>query len=180
MTASILSYNQAVGGSGGVGANGGNGWGGGLFEGGNPNGDVTATVVDSTLAYNQALGGSGGFGANGGNGLGGGLYTVATAQATLVGSLIVNNQAVGGAAGFSGADGRGIGGGVYIVTGSMVSADSDTLITGNHASTSDDDVSGDLGSGPSAHQPNLRREAVTGLFANPGVLEAIVGDPAGW
>jgi hypothetical protein len=48
------------------------------------------------------------------------------------------------AAGSGGSDGQGVGGGVYIVPGGTVCA-RHTRITGNHASTSDDDVFGDLG-----------------------------------
>jgi len=64
----------------------------------------------------------------------------------------------------------------YVAAGGMASADSTTLITGNHASTSDDDVYGDLGSDPRARGGSLRAEAVTRLFALPGIIEAIVGD----
>jgi hypothetical protein len=140
VTDSILANNQAVGGAGSPSRDAGDGRGGGLasLEGG------TLTVVNCTLLGNQALGGSGGPGANGGNGLGGGLFNGATAQTTLMGSLIVNNQAVGGAgaAGQNGGDGQGVGGGAYIAAGGVVCADDATLITGNHASTSDGDVFG--------------------------------------
>jgi hypothetical protein len=57
----------------------------------------------------------------------------------------------------------------------MASADADTLITGNHASTSDDDVYGDLGGGD-ARERSLRAEAETRLFAIPGILEEVFGD----
>jgi hypothetical protein len=39
-------------------------------------------------------------------------------------------------------DGNGQGGGVYIATGADACIDLATIITGNHASTSDDDVFG--------------------------------------
>jgi hypothetical protein len=126
-------------------------------------------VVDSVLAGNQALGGSGGPGGNGGNGLGGGLYNDATSQATLSGSLIVDNQA----------DGQGLGGGVYIAAGGMVCADSDTLITGNHASTSDDDVFGDLCGGAGAREGGVWVEAVTRLFGLPGAVAEDFADLGG-
>jgi hypothetical protein len=93
------------------------------------------TVTSCTLAHNQALGGSGGAG---GNGLGGGLYIDDTSQTTLSGSRIVGNQATGGDGG------QGVGGGVYIVSGGQACKDLATLIVGNHASTSDDDVFGTL------------------------------------
>jgi hypothetical protein len=72
------------------------------------------------------------------------LYDGATAQTMLSSSLVVANQASGGEAGPGGEDGHGIGGGVYILSGGMVSADAATLIFGNHASTSNDDVFGDI------------------------------------
>jgi hypothetical protein len=54
---------------------------------------------------------------------------------------ITGNQATGGPAGAGGTAGQGIGGGVYIFGDSRVSA-RDTDISGNHASTSNDDVFG--------------------------------------
>jgi hypothetical protein len=82
----------------------------------------------------------------------------------LLGSLIVNNQAIGGRAGPDGTDGQGLGGGVYITAFSMVSADADTLITGNHASTSNDDVYGDFGS-PAPHVGSRWALAVTNALS---------------
>jgi hypothetical protein len=55
---------------------------------------------------------------------------------------ITGNQATGGAAGTGGQDGQGIGGGIFINSG-LVSA-RHTNISGNHASTSADDVFGPL------------------------------------
>jgi hypothetical protein len=54
------------------------------------------------------------------------------------------NQADGGTAGTGGSAGQGQGGGVYVSAGSMAGADAATVIARNHASTSDDDVFGDL------------------------------------
>jgi hypothetical protein len=174
---STISYNQAVGGAGSPGHDGGDGRGGGISIGGavnTPGG--TVIVVGSLLAGNQAVGGSGGPGANGGNGLGGGLYNDETAQATLMGSLIVQNQATGGAAGPGGNDGQGVGGGVYIAEGGRACADSDTLITDNHASTSDDDVFGNLCQDSTALEGSVWVEAVTRLFAPPGSAAEGVAD----
>jgi hypothetical protein len=53
------------------------------------------------------------------------------------------NEATGGAAGASGTEGLGQGGGVYIAPGGTVSV-RHTRITRNHASTSNDNVFGDL------------------------------------
>jgi hypothetical protein len=55
---------------------------------------------------------------------------------------VTGNQATGGAAGAGGQDGQGTGGGVYVISG-RVSA-RHTNISGNHASTSHDDVFGPL------------------------------------
>ena len=123
-------------------------------------------------------GGRGGPGGRGGNGNGGGLFTGVNGRTTLVGDLITNNEAVGGTAP-GGAAGHGRGGGVYIAVGGMVSADSTTLVTGNHASTSNDDVFGDLGGATRAHDRRQWSEAVTRFFAIPDVIEAIAGDLGG-
>jgi hypothetical protein len=137
---STLANNQAVGGAGVPGQDGGDGRGGGIaniYYG-------ALNLVDSRLIANQALGASGADGSNGGNGLGGGLYNEAYAQTALMGTQIVNNQAIGGTADSGGTDGSGLGGGVYNAQGGVVTADPDTIITGNHASTADDDISGDI------------------------------------
>ena len=49
-------------------------------------------------------------------------------------------------AGVGGIDGQGVGGGLYITTGGIACADAATVISGNHATTSNDDVFGTLGS----------------------------------
>jgi hypothetical protein len=136
------------------------------------------TVADSRLIANQALGASGAAGGNGGNGLGGGLYNEANAQTTLMGSQIVNNQALGGTADPGGTDGQGLGGGVYIASDGVASADADTLITGNSASTDGNDVYGDLG-GPAPHQGGNWALAVTGLFSRGPIDSDVLGEPAG-
>ena len=63
---------------------------------------------------------------------------------TLQGSLVALNRAVGGA-GDGGTDGLGLGGGLYLAPGGVASADASTAVLFNFASTSDDDVFGDLG-----------------------------------
>src|SRR5262245_22286849 len=90
-------------------------------------------------------------GGNGGNGQGGGIWNGSPSPVggtpstlTIVGSTLVNNRADGGAAGSAGSAGLGQGGGIYILPGGTVSVDLVTDITGNHASTSDDDVFGVL------------------------------------
>jgi len=64
---------------------------------------------------------------------------------TLQGATVGHNHALGGTAGIGGSDGEGEGGGLYLEPGGLACADLLTVIAGNHASTSDDDVSGTLG-----------------------------------
>src|SRR5262245_14441132 len=141
-----LLYNLALGGTGGAGANGGNGDGGGIAVGSRSlydGPDASAvTLTHALIAGNLALGGNGGIGGNGGNGLGGGVVVGGT-QGTSTPSLAVSdstitaNAAIGGTAGLGGSGGSGIGGGVYDL-GDFT--DVATLIAGNHASTSNDNI----------------------------------------
>ncbi len=144
---SLFILNQATGGAGGdegsgglLGGNGGAGQGGALI---NVNKSIGA-VSDSTFILNTAIGGAGGLGGNGANGQGGGLFNDATSSLTFDDSRVVNNEATGGAAGSGGSAGLGVGGGLYLTPGGVACA-RHTRIHGNHASTSDDDVFGDLG-----------------------------------
>jgi hypothetical protein len=135
---SALLGNRAVGGAG---PTGGNGQGGGIA---NLNGG-TLMVTGSLIALNHAVGGAGT--GTGGNGQGGGVFnggpnTTGTPRLMLERSLVVFNRADGGAAS-PGVAGRGLGGGVYVAPGGIASAHW-TLVIGNDASTSDDDVYGVL------------------------------------
>jgi hypothetical protein len=137
----VTGNNMAVGGAGAV---GGVGRGGGISNAGGPtltSGGISTTVIDCLISDNKAVGGDGSAG-NGGNGLGGGVFTDKTAVLTVKGSTIIGNDADGGtgAPGFS--NGKGQGGGVFIAAGGDACIDLVTIITGNHASTSDDDVFG--------------------------------------
>jgi hypothetical protein len=96
----------------------------------------------SMIANNEAIGGTGGVGGNGGNGQGVGLFALSGSTVTLTNVMVTGNQAEGGAAGSGGEEGQGVGGGVYVQSGATVCADALTIISGNHASTSDDDVFG--------------------------------------
>jgi hypothetical protein len=69
---------------------------------------------------------------------------VGTPSLTLLGSVVTLNRADGGAAAEGGSAGLGQGGGLYLTPGGIACADLLTLIVGNHASTSDDDVFGSL------------------------------------
>jgi hypothetical protein len=87
-------------------------------------------------------------GGNGGDGQGGGAFNggpsaTGAPSLTLERSRIVRNDATGGLAGLGGSDGQGVGGGAYLVPGGTASA-WHARIHGNHASTSDEDVFGDL------------------------------------
>jgi hypothetical protein len=146
---SIIDHNQALGGaadtSGPARSNGGSGQGGGVW---NEAGTIkvpasSITVTASSISHNLAIGASGSNGGNGGDGLGGGLYNSGTAN--LIDSTIASNHAAGGAGGSGGNDGQGIGGGLYIAAGGVACADAATQIFGNHATTSNDDVFGTLG-----------------------------------
>jgi hypothetical protein len=150
ITNSTFTGNQAIGGAGAIGQNGTDGLGGGIA---NILGS-TLTVSGCTLTDNQAIGGTGGAAANGGDGFGGGLFNDglsvwpanagAPATVTVTGSTITGNSATGGAAGSGGSAGQGIGGGVYFATGGVACLDLFTSmnISGNSATTSNDDVFG--------------------------------------
>ncbi len=137
----VLVDNEAIGGAGAV---GGVGRGGAISNAGGPTltiGGISTAISDSLFFGNGAQGGDGSAG-NGGNGLGGGLFSDKTAVLTVTGSTVTGNEADGGAgaAGFS--DGKGQGGGAYFAPGADVCIDLETVIIGNHASTTNDDVFG--------------------------------------
>ncbi len=121
---------------------------GGAFGGGVAN-FGTLTVDSSSFIDNQARGGEGGIGGNGGDGLGGGLYdffNVSTPPPigapptvlNLEGATVTKNLALGGEAGNGGSEGQGIGGGIYWL--GTYSADTETVIKKNQASTSHNNV----------------------------------------
>ena len=135
--------NLALGGVGGSGGNGGDAMGGGIlsiFLGGAA--APSLTVTTSQVVGNEALGGTAGSAGNGGNGLGGGI-DVASGTACLDSSTIVGNLAQGGSAGSGGTSGQGIGGGLY-VDPSATAGGQPVHLFGNLASTSNNDLFGDL------------------------------------
>jgi hypothetical protein len=148
--------NQAIGGAGGVGRAGGDAMGGGVYNGRtaglppNPNAPAELTLIDCAVSENLAEGGSGGAaGGNGGNALGGGIANFNPAPPLpgapllwLQGTLVTGNSAVGGLAGTGGANGAGVGGGLYNQLTAFTQLDALTSITGNDASSSDDDIFG--------------------------------------
>ena len=128
--------NEASGGTGGAGGNGGIAQGGGIYS------DVlgsTAGVV--TISHSHITGNRvrGGVGVVGGNALGGGIYngvlSGAPVPVIMTHSKVTTNEADGGA-------GQGIGGGIYNLGSFLL--DNVSLIHGNKASSSDDDVFGIL------------------------------------
>ena len=56
-------------------------------------------------------------------------------------TIVLGNLAQGGSAASGGTDGQGIGGGLYLATGSTTTL-TQTLVVGNLASTSNDDIYG--------------------------------------
>jgi hypothetical protein len=87
------------------------------------------------MSYNFALGGDGADG-SGGDGFGGGAYNAAAGSLQFEGCTATKNHANGGEG--DAGDGEGIGGGVHNL--GLFDFDVLTLIFGNHASTSHDDV----------------------------------------
>jgi predicted outer membrane repeat protein len=140
MTNCAITGNRAIGGPGGIGGDGGDGQGGGLFC----NDASTTTLRQAVVLGNVAQGGAGGVGGNGGDGHGGGIFVQQGSDVTLRKSLVTANFAKAGAAGEGGTAGDGIGGGFYIETGATARRDWWTVILGNWATTSHDNVFGDL------------------------------------
>lgn len=153
---STLTGNDAIGSVGGASQPGAKGVGGGISVGFANlfvmQDESTLTLTGSTLSGNVALGGAAGLlpdtpslpgpsapiDGNGGDGLGGGLAVFGRSTASVTASTIVANTARGGAPNAAGYPGHGIGGGTY-ATGT-ITLDAATVIAGNHASTSDNDV----------------------------------------
>jgi hypothetical protein len=100
------------------------------------------TISACSVTENEADGGTGASGGNGGNGFGGGVFIDAGASARVITSLIIGNQADGGAAGTGGSAGQGVGGGVFNLGTFFLDAAS--ILLGNDASTSNDNVFGPI------------------------------------
>jgi hypothetical protein len=148
LTNSILSLNESLGGAGGAGANGGAGLGGGIanaaraFLFGIP--DASSVVVSNCqIVGNVVQGGTAGSSAQGGDGLGGGLFA-GSGTVALEAVLVSGNQAQGGVDSQQNTTGQGLGGGVYVDPSASATADMQTLIAGNQASKSNNDVWGTI------------------------------------
>jgi hypothetical protein len=106
--------------------------------------DTSSLVVSiCQLVGNVAQGGTEGSSAMGGNSLGGGLYA-ASGTVVLQAVLVSGNQAQGGADSQGNTTGQGLGGGVYVDPSAGATADMETLMAGNQASKSNNDVWGTL------------------------------------
>jgi hypothetical protein len=150
----------------GPGGAGGAGEGSGIF-----NAAGSLSLVKTTIASNQEIGGTGaagtamglgtgtagGPGGPGGPGEGGGVFNAAGATVTVNGTTFSSDEAVGGAGGLGGVTGNsafpgqpggngfagsGLGGGIAIFTVFGTATIDDTTITGNTASSGDNDVDG--------------------------------------
>jgi hypothetical protein len=132
---SRLAGNRATGGEGLAAVRGGDGWGGAvaaMF-------DATTRIVGTALVANGAVGGTS-FGGPGGNGFGGGAFNDTTSTLALSTSLVTRNQALGGSGGSGGSPGTGVGGGAYNL--GRLALDAVSLVIGNFASTSNNDIFG--------------------------------------
>jgi hypothetical protein len=152
MTNCTISLNQCLGGAGGAGAEGGTAAGGGISNAYYALAfgvtDASSLIVSNCqIVGNTAQGGTEGSSAVGGNGLGGGLW-LGSGTAVLKATLVSSNQAQGGTDSQGNTTGQGIGGGVYVDPSASATADMQTLITGNQASKSNNDVWGTLTIGP--------------------------------
>jgi hypothetical protein len=141
--------NLAAGGAGSEGAVGGDGDGGAIANGcgfglvvsaliGLGPDTSSATLDGSLMVSNLAQGGAGGIGASGGNGFGGGAFVGMSTTLNVAQSFIAGNDANGGRGSGGGKSGLGEGGGVYTI--GTFGDDSSTVITGNRASTSGNNV----------------------------------------
>ncbi len=154
--------NLAQGGEGGSGEGSGTDGTGGIGAGGAVYNDAFSTLdlSSSLLSLNTALGGAGGpggssgAGGDGGDGLGGAIYnagptsgpagSLPAAALALFDTLIMGNLAQGGDAGTGdsdGSSGQGVGGGLYLSSSGTATLKK-TVVAGNHASTSNDNIYG--------------------------------------
>jgi hypothetical protein len=110
--------------------------------------DTSSLVVNNCqIMGNTAQGGTAGSSFVGGDGLGGGLF-VGGGTMALKAVLVSGNQAQGGAGSQGNPDGRGLAGGVYVDPSASATMDTATLIAGNRASKSDNDVWGPINTVP--------------------------------
>ncbi len=132
---SMIMKNEATGGNGSGSGNGGGAFGGAIAN----NTYSSATFSNDLIIGNEAEGGSGGpQGGVGGNAFGGAVFNEGTL--ILSSDVVTNNSAFGASGG-----GQGIGGGLYLLASSTTTIDN-TVVEGNHASTSNKNIFGTYGS----------------------------------
>ena len=130
------------------GANGGDAVGGaienGIYSFAYGVADASSLIVSNCQVIgNVAQGGTEGSSAVGGDGLGGGIF-VGAGTGMLQGVLASGNQSQGGTDSQQNTTGNGLGGGVYVDPSASATADMQTLIAGNQASKSNNDVWGTI------------------------------------
>jgi hypothetical protein len=104
-------------------------------------------VRNCQVVGNVAQGGTEGSSAIGGDGLGGGLWA-GSGTVVLQAVLVCGNHAQGGGDGQGNTTGQGLGGGVYVDPSASATMNMETLIAGNQASKSNDDIFGTITLGP--------------------------------
>jgi hypothetical protein len=110
--------------------------------------DVSSLVVSSCqLIGSLAQGGTEGASAVGDDGLCSGFF-VGSETVMLKGRLVSSNQSQGGLDSHGNTSRNGLGRGVYIDPSASATADRQTLIAGNQASKSDNDLWGTITPGP--------------------------------
>jgi hypothetical protein len=100
-------------------------------------------VSNCAIFGNLTQGGTSGSGPQGGDGLGGGIF-VGSGTVMLEAVLVNGNQSQGGADSQQNTTGNGLGGGVYVDPSATVTADMETVIAGNQATKSNNDIWGTI------------------------------------
>ena len=106
--------------------------------------DMSSLIVSNCqIIGNVAQGGTEGSSAVGGDGLGGGLF-VGSGTVVLEAALVSGNQSQGGVDSQQNTTGNGLGGGVYVDPTPLCRPMTATLISGNQATKSNNDVWGTI------------------------------------
>jgi hypothetical protein len=100
-------------------------------------------VSNCQIVGKTAQGGTAGSSAQGGNGSGGGIF-VASGTLKLEAVLVSSNQSLGGLDGQGNTSGSGLGGGAYVDPGAPATMNAETIIAGNQATKSTNDVWGTI------------------------------------
>jgi hypothetical protein len=100
-------------------------------------------VSNCQIIGNVAQGGMAGSSAAGGDGLGGGLFA-GSGTVVLEAVLVSGNQSQGGVDSQQNTTGQGLGGGVYVDPSATTTENAQTIIAGNQATKSNNDVWGTI------------------------------------